>query len=170
MKKEIDNISDPWILLLMGLPASGKTTIVKEIFGEDYYNEHVVSTDKFIEDKAEKLSLVYSDVFEDYISQASKEMYSKRQQLLNEGKNIIWDQTNLGRRKRKKAFRVNDNYKKILLFVDIDEKNREQQSRVRYDKTSKLIPYHIIEEMKNNLVKPTEEELEEIDLYITITS
>src|SRR5216684_2181211 len=88
----------PYFIMLIGLPASGKSTWIAN---SGYENYVLISSDNIIEQEAIKLSKTYTEIFKDTIKDA--EIIAKYQfkEAIEEKYNIIWDQTNLSVKKRK---------------------------------------------------------------------
>ena len=92
-------------VILSGLPASGKSTLVDQLKQADEFGEvHVHSTDNIIQLKADSLGLTYNDVFKTTIDTATKQASAALSESMKQGKYIVWDQTNLSVSKRRKAF------------------------------------------------------------------
>jgi len=70
---------------------------------------------------------------------------------------VIWDQTNMTAKKRKKVLsRVPAGYYKILIEVTCDED--ERQVRMKSREPDKIIPPHIDASMKQSRVEPSKGE------------
>lgn len=92
-------MSKPICTVMVGLPAMGKSTLVEGMYKPDTF---IYSTDNFIEDVAKHFGITYDEAFEDNIKGASESMNVLLDTAIKEGKDIIWDQTNLGVGKRRK--------------------------------------------------------------------
>ena len=98
-------MSKPICTVMVGLPGLGKSTLV---YGErkicDTINTRVFtySTDAYIETVAAARGKTYTEVFSDTIEVATKNMENFLQNAIEDGLDIIWDQTNLGVGKRRK--------------------------------------------------------------------
>ena len=143
--------------VMVGLPCSGKTTFIKNILGEDLYNKHVVSTDHIIERQAKKQNKTYSEIFHRNIKSATKQMYAKLDSLIKKQNLIIWDQTNLGKGKRKKILNKLSGYEVHAIYFPVDPHELNKRLKKR-NKTGKVIPNSLIKSMKRNLEIPTKEE------------
>ena len=87
--------------MLIGLPGSGKTYWVAN--RGFYFNTVVVSTDDIIETIGRQVGMTYNEMFNDITySFAEKMMMHIAKFNINLGKNIIWDQTNLTVKTRKR--------------------------------------------------------------------
>lgn len=110
----------PVYLMLVGLPASGKTTLARQIVAAfPTRSWHIVSTDDYIEDQATRAGSTYDAVFKDAIDAATKEMNASRTVALSQGRSIIHDQTNLTVKSRARKFAsVPDAYLRIGILCD----------------------------------------------------
>ena len=139
---------------LIGVPGSGKSTWVKN---QEWANECVVvSTDEFVEDYAKEVGATYNDVFDDYMPTAVKLMAEKVERAREAGKDIIWDQTSMSVKSRKRKFQMLRDYEHIAVVFktpEPDELKRRLNSR-----PGKNIPDHVMTSMMDNYDIPTEEE------------
>ena len=92
-------MSKPICTVMVGLPATGKSTLVESMYKPDTF---IYSTDSYIEQQAQALYKTYDDVFKDYIDKATFRMNALLDVAIKDGVDIIWDQTNLGVGKRRK--------------------------------------------------------------------
>lgn len=143
----------PTLYMLIGVPASGKSTWAKSNRG----NAIVASSDEYIEQQAKKLGSTYSDVFDDYIKLANNYAISRAKQAFSDKQDLIWDQTNLtknGRRNKLKI--VPNNYKKVAIFFPTPH---EDVLRKRLaSRSGKNIPDYVMSSMIKTLEKPTKDE------------
>lgn len=143
--------TQPVAVVVTGVPGSGKTTALKQIFGEELYNRHVVSSDHYIETEAAKMGKTYTEAFSELIADANAHLLVKMKELKNKGQLIIWDQTNLTPKKRKVIVnRLKDTHHLVLMVFDVPEDIVEQRVADRADKTGKIIPDHIQASMRKN--------------------
>ena len=151
----------PVCTVMVGLPAAGKSTLVHEVL-ETYPDAFVYSTDAILERIAEQLGKTYDEVFEKHIKSAQAEADIELAYAMQGGKDIIWDQTNLGVGKRRKI--VNQmkrmGYTVVCASIappetveDIAEWNRRLHSR-----DGKTLPEPVIHDMMQRYVAPTAEE------------
>ena len=144
----------PVLYMLIGVPGSGKSTWVKNRTWAD--KTTVVSSDRFIDEEAERQGKTYNEVFFDYIKVATKLMENHALTAQANGLDIIWDQTNTSVKSRKSKLAMLPNYKKIAVFF----KTPDQQELYRrlWSRPGKDIPDHVIASMIASLAEPTEEE------------
>ena len=144
--------------VMVGLPAAGKSTLVRRVL-ETYPDAFVYSTDAILERIAEQLGKTYNEVFEKHIKSAQAEADIELAYAMQGGKDIIWDQTNLGVGKRRKIInRVKQaGYTVVCESIavpetveDIAEWNRRLHSR-----EGKTLPESVIHNMVHRFVAPT---------------
>ncbi len=139
---------------LVGIPGSGKSTWISN---QDWIADCVVvSTDEFVEDYAREVGSTYSDVFDDYMPTAVNLMAEKVVRAREAGKDIIWDQTSVNIKSRKRKFNMLPNYEHIaVVFTTPDE---VELTRRLANRPGKNIPDHVIRSMIENFDMPTEDE------------
>lgn len=152
------DIKNPSLIMLVGLPGTGKSTWLNNT--ELAENSVILSTDNYIQDKAEKENISYDMAFREHIKDAEKEMLIDLKNAVEEGKSIYWDQTNLTVKSRRKKLNAvpADIYFKIALVFELDESVLNFRLRNRAEESGKSIPYHIMSSMTKSFTVPTEEE------------
>lgn len=144
------------LFILVGLPASGKSTYIRDILSVEFPDAIVVSTDNHIEQYATSMNKTYNQVFSDYIKPATSLTLDDVEYAFENKKDVIWDQTNLTVDSRKKKLNMFPNYEKHCIVFETPveyEHDRRLQSR-----PGKNIPYHVIKSMKNSFQEPTKDE------------
>lgn len=143
----------PTLYMLIGVPASGKSTWVKSNKGHAI----VASSDDYIEQQAERLGSTYSDVFDDYIKLANNHAISSARQAFSDKQDLIWDQTNLTKNgRRNKLKMVPKDYKKVAVFFPTPHEDVLKKRLA--GRTGKNIPDYVITSMIKTLEKPTKDE------------
>ena len=139
---------------LIGVPGSGKSTWVKN---QDWARDCiVVSTDEFVEDYAKEVGSTYNEVFQDYMPTAVKLMADKVVRAREQGKDIIWDQTSMSIKSRKRKFNMLRDYEHIaVLFKTPEPVELERRLNSR---PGKNIPDHVMKSMIKSFDIPTVEE------------
>lgn len=144
-------------IILIGLPGSGKSTWIFEniLVRSDILPYVVISSDDVLERIAKEKGLTYSDVFKDYIGQATAEMKSNFKSAIAEGKNIIWDQTNMSKKKRRGILaQIPADYYKIAVDFSVNPNELKRRLDERAKLTGKHIPWKIVEDMGKNYQAP----------------
>lgn len=144
-------IDMPKLVVLSGLPASGKSTYRAQDKFKDYIH---VSSDDYIEYYAKSRGLSYGDVFEEvapYSKTYANMMFDNAKAAK---KNIIVDMTNLTLKSRRRWLsRAGKGYVSTVVSFDVllDEIFRRLDDRA--EKTGKIIPRKVIEDMQRFSVK-----------------
>jgi len=152
---------DKTATVMVGLPALGKSTFIKKLKDE---NTWIYSTDMYIDAVAEDNGITYSEAFQSNIKAATEFNEQKLQTMVGLGKDLIFDQTNLGIGKRRKiinrmkqsGYTVNC----ICLFPPLAEMLDDQKAwKSRLDgRPGKIIPNEVIANMLESFVVPTVDE------------
>lgn len=142
------------VYVLVGVPGAGKSTWVEnQLWAKDCV---YVSSDKLIEEEAERQGKTYNDVFKDYINEAIALMLDQVIAARDEGKDIIWDQTSVSVKSRKKKFQMLPDYEHIAVVFDTPDR-AELEKRLA-SRPGKSIPWEIVDSMISNFEMPSEEE------------
>lgn len=143
----------PSIIVLCGLPGSGKSTLRDSFRGENMVH---LSTDDYVEQIAAFRGKTYDQIWSDEIGNATVAVHNQFRQAIHDKRSIVWDQTNLTPKKRKKILsQVPGDYYKIAIFVQVPEELRQERLKNR---PCKVIPAHVDRSMQDNLTIPTKEE------------
>jgi predicted kinase len=146
----------PKLIVLIGLPGSGKSTWIKNNIDSSYV---VVSSDNYIERKASEEGTNYSGAYDKHIRDASSHASSTFSEAVKGRKNIVVDMTNMGvKRRRSWLSQVGGNYYKIAVTFDVKMEVLYQRLKDRAEETGKHIPRHVIDDMLSRYESPTKEE------------
>lgn len=144
------------LYVLVGVPASGKSTWIKQ---QDWAKDcSVVSTDRFVDEYADKQGKTYSEVFDEYMPIAVRLMANHVAVAQANGRDIIWDQTSTTTASRARKFNMLPEYYKIAVVFKTPpaaELKRRLDSR-----PGKVIPWEVVSQMAQQLEAepPTKEE------------
>jgi predicted kinase len=143
------------LYMMIGLPGSGKSTTVDK-FIDDYVGAFiVVSTDAQIESWAKNEGKTYDQCFAKFIGPATTLMKKKVEQAIEDGLDIIWDQTNLTVKSRASKLKMFIGYGYEKCAVEIYAPARPELDRRLANRPGKTIPKHILDNMIDNYVSPT---------------
>jgi predicted kinase len=149
------SFSMPTLYMLVGVPGSGKSTWIRsQAFGSDV---HVASTDDIIERIAASQGKTYTQVFQQAVKPATREMNQAIAAAFSKEQDVVWDQTNVTAKARaKKLEQVPDSYRKVALFFPTPEA-KELQRRLA-SRPGKIIPPNVMLAMSSTLEMPTVDE------------
>lgn len=158
--------------VMVGLPALGKSTFIKNLKTDDIW---IYSTDMYIDAVAKENGITYSEAFPVSINDAVSFNEHKLKTMTKLGRDILWDQTNLTVSKRRKIInRMRAAKYKVncvcLLPPKDDHLNDQNIWKNRLDnRDGKIIPYHVLTNMIEIFVIPTINEgfdhIEYFDMY-----
>ncbi len=139
---------------LIGVPGAGKSTWIES---QDWALPCAkVSTDKWVEIYAKEVGKTYSQVFADFMPTAvdlmCKEVIAAREM----GRDIIWDQTSVNEKSRRKKFSMLPDYYHIAVVFKTPE-HKELMRRLM-NRPGKDIPDHVIASMIASFEMPSEDE------------
>jgi predicted kinase len=139
---------------LIGVPASGKSTWIKDQIWA--LGLTVISTDAFVEDYARECGSTYSEVFDDYMPQAVELMANQVVFAREHGHTVIWDQTSTTVKSRARKFRMLPDYEHIAIVFPTPDLGVLKQRLA--SRAGKEVPWEVVQGMIDNWEEPTEEE------------
>jgi predicted kinase len=141
-------------VMLVGIPTSGKSTYVEKLKKLDYWKDAVVlSTDSYIEKEAKRMGLTYNQVFDDVIDNATRELELQLIMAKDKGKNLIYDQTNLTiKSRRKKLSKLPSFYRRGVIYFEVSLEEALKRNKTR---EGKFIPESILKRMYHQFEVPT---------------
>jgi predicted kinase len=144
----------PKYIMLIGVPASGKSTWVRKNAGS---NTVIASSDDYIDAQAAAAGKTYSEVFGQHVKAAAQHVEQTVAQAVKLGNDIVHDQTNLTVKSRKsKLVMIPDNYEKIAVVFPTPSDN-EWRRRLA-SRPGKTIPSNILLGMQSSMQLPTADE------------
>jgi predicted kinase len=142
------------LYMLVGIPASGKTTWANnQSFSDDCV---IISTDQYVEEYAAQTGKTHTEAFQEYMPIAIDRMADAVIDAREAGRNIIWDQTSTSIGTRAKKFRMLPNYYAIAVVFPIPE--RQELERRLASRPNKIVPIDVVDMMIGNWEEPTLEE------------
>jgi len=142
----LDKLKEPYVIILIGPPLSGKTTWIRQNFEPETFE--LISRDQIVMD-------VHGD--EDYNTafksvdqkEVDRILVGKLSQAGKEGKNAIVDMTHMNSKRRKfnLSFFDKDYYKLAVIFPILKDEEYVQRDKKRTEEENKSIPMHVIKNM-----------------------
>lgn len=154
----------PAIYILVGPPASGKSTWRESYLSKVSDTTTVLSTDDMIEEYATQNGMNYNQAFKEVsFSDLEKNMFFKFREALSRSENVIVDRTNMRAKSRNRFLAsVPKNYKKIAVVFEIDTPHLLSRLYDRAEKTGKFIPEKNVMDMIDTYQEPTMDEFDSI--------
>jgi predicted kinase len=143
----IDRLQEPYVLLLIGPPLVGKSTWIKNTFGDKQIT--IVSRDQIMLD----LHSGVNDYQSAYKNQNPKEiaraLKKSLQDAADSGENVIVDMTNLVAKRRKDTLKnFGEEYNKIAVIFPIPEwSDLMKRNDKRKEEENKFIPLDVLKNM-----------------------
>jgi len=126
-----------------------------------------LSTDNYIDREAQRVGMTYNEAFEDLIDSATRQLEIDFIEAKDNGRDIIWDQTNLTiKTRRKKLSKLPSYYRRGAVYFEISLEEALERSKHR---EGKLIAKDILKRMYNQFEIPTiTEGFDYVDRGLTI--
>ena len=142
---KVEKIYENEVTFLIGLPASGKSTYIKE----NFENVSVLSRDELIEDIAEDLNLTYLECYNRMSKErhqfVDEEIDTIRQKYVKNKENFVIDMASLSRKSRRRHLaNIPDSYNKKAIVLLTDMETLVNRLKKRAKETGKNIPEHVI--------------------------
>jgi len=153
------DVSKPQCWVLVGMPASGKSTWIEELFklnpDEDI---RVVSSDNYIKEKADKDGITYNEGFTKYGKAAQAYVFNVAKVLAKiQHKIVVIDRTNLTPKSRARFVKIFENTHELRAFV-FPTPDAEEHYRRLNERLGKTIPNKVLKNMATSYQQPTTDE------------
>lgn len=152
----------PNFYMLVGAPGSGKSTWTRNFLSKTSDEYVIISSDDIIVEWGKLIdpNISYSDAFRkvDYKA-VQAELNLRLNAAIADGKNIIWDQTNLTSKSRRgRVARIPKIYHKtcVVFKIENDELFRRLEKRAKEE--NKFIPKKVVEDMIKTFEEPAKTE------------
>jgi predicted kinase len=145
----------PFVILLSGIPMSGKSTWVRE----NYPDTLTISRDELVMEVAGTRD--YNLAFKTVNQKAVDKLLVKRiTDAATQKVDVIIDMTNLSRKVRVKnlSYFSDDYYKVAVVLPILDSEEYKRRNEFRSMNENKFIPPFVIKSMMDSFVVPTEAE------------
>lgn len=129
----------PKLYIMVGLPGSGKSTYVSEHLSDVTY----ISSDKYIEARAEKLGCSYNDIFKSTIKYAEDLMWQDAFKAHKAKEDVVIDRTNMTKRSRARWLNFFRGWEPHCTVMHCDRVHARNAQRI-----NKTIPMNVINSMK----------------------
>lgn len=155
----------PKLFVLVGLPASGKSTWRNEYLKANP-DTVVISQDDLIEAFAKANRLTYSEAFQQAdLRKYEKQVYADFEAAVAQGKDIILDRTNVTAKGRAQFLkRLSPDYTKTAVRFIAPDDVLSYRLRKRAKTDGKFIPDYAIRNFKSSFVEPTLDEFHSIQI------
>lgn len=138
------------LIMLCGIPTAGKSTFSKN----PKYKKYVrISSDDVLSAIAEEKGSTYNAVFQKNIKFALKAMNKVLRNAIEDGRDILWDQTNLTAQQRMDKLKlIPPEYTKTAVWFAIPLQEALQRNTQR---EGKVIPPDVLERMYREFEVPS---------------
>lgn len=152
----------PNFYMLVGAPGSGKSTWTRNFLAKTTDDYTIISSDDIIVEWGKLINpnISYSEAFRQVDYKAVQaELNLRLNSAIADGKNIIWDQTNLTSKSRRgRVSRIPKIYHKtcVVFKIENDELFRRLEKRAKEE--NKFIPKKVVEDMIKTFEEPAKTE------------
>lgn len=151
----IKNLKEPFVIILIGPPLSGKSTWVRQNFPEI----NVISRDEIVMEVYGSRN--YTEAFKKVNQKEVDRVLDERLKEANLSKeNVIIDMTHMASKRRKKNLNYfsDDYYKLAVIFPILSDEEYKRRNDKRIQEENKDLPMHVIKSMISSYqpIKETE--------------
>lgn len=145
----------PKCTILVGVPASGKSTWVQKNMSERTW---VVSTDNIIESLANRYGFTYNEIFKETIRFADMVMVKHMIMNAEIGYDLIIDRTNMSEKSRRQYITKLKKYGYTFDAVVFETPEKEEWNRRLNSREGKTIPAEVLKKMQDSYEIPLHSE------------
>lgn len=152
-----DKLKEPYVIILVGPPLSGKTSWINKNFSDK--DVDIISRDQIVLDLYKGDN--YNDAFNSVNQKQVDRILLRNMTDANKNKrNVIIDMTHMSPKRRKfnLSFFDNDYYKLAVLFPNLSDEEYTKRNSKRIEEEGKDIPLHIVKNMLSQYRSITKEE------------
>ena len=149
------NIKEPFVIILIGPPLSGKTTWIRENFP----TTEVISRDEIVMEVYGSRN--YTEAFKSVDQkEVDKVLTQKFIDANKEKKNVIVDMTHMASKRRKQNLNyfTDDYYKLAVIFPILSDEEYEKRNQKRIEEENKDLPMGIVKSMISSYQPITSDE------------
>jgi predicted kinase len=153
--ENLENLKEPFVIILCGPPLSGKTTFIKKYFPD----KEVISRDEILMEVYGSRN--YSEAFKNVNQNKVDETLRDRMvEYGKEGRNVLVDMTNLTKKSRRKnlSYFGKKYYKLAVAFPILSTEEYKRRNDYRNETENKYIPSTVLRSMISNYVIPSLDE------------
>jgi tRNA uridine 5-carbamoylmethylation protein Kti12 len=140
--------NSPKVILLCGLPGSGKSTYASS---KEFKNHVRLSSDDYIESIASISKKSYNEVFSQTIKQSNKLFFQGVKYFSETNYDVLIDRINLTKSSRRKLIKKFINHMPIIVFFNVNFDTILK----RNTRCGKIFPEQLLREMYERLEPPT---------------
>ena len=151
----IKNLKEPFVIILIGPPLSGKTTWIRENFP----TTEVISRDEIVMEVYGSRN--YTEAFKSVDQKEVDKVLTQRFLDANkEKKNVIVDMTHMASKRRKQNLNyfTDDYYKLAVIFPILSDEEYEKRNQKRIEEENKDLPMGIVKSMISSYQPITSDE------------
>ena len=140
----LKHLKEPFVIILIGPPLSGKTTWIRENFP----TTEVISRDEIVMEVYGSRN--YTEAFKNVDQKEVDKVLSQKFLDANlSKKNVIVDMTHMASKRRKQNLNyfTNDYYKLAVIFPILSEDEYERRNQKRIEEENKNLPMAIVKSM-----------------------
>lgn len=146
----------PTCYMLIGLPGTGKSTWVGQFYAEEQ-KPVIISSDYFIERFARLCGMTYNEAFPIVMDRGIPDKFIRKRikKAISEGRDVLWDQTNLTVKSRKAKMPMLPGYQfEAVVF----EKPAQDIWERNLNRPGKAIPKRVLDQMERSYQAPSKDE------------
>lgn len=156
------------VYLLIGLPASGKSTWrAKHLAANPDVDTVVCSSDDFIDEYAADHGITYDEAFGKLNFKDLKARLRNRfRQAINAGQDVIVDRTNMNAKARKEFLKnLPDVYRTVGVVFVVPDNVLKERMAARHAATGKSVPEDVLADMAKRYQSPLPGEFDQV-IYV----
>jgi len=148
------------MIILVGPPASGKSTWRAKFLSQTTEEWVIASTDDLVDAWAAERNLTYNEAHgKAPWAQFNKTFKYAVKNAVTAGKNIIIDRTSMSAKNRKDYFKdLPEGYEVEAVVFVVDQVELERRMKARFEATGKSVPHVALLSMQKRYETPTKEE------------